>query len=501
MTLLSAFLRFLSLAALVGGAALPVLAQPSPARPPYPLTYGLGLPNLNHNFGSIRALGLAGTGMALADEAYINDFNIALLPYGSQALMIDGDLSFWSQSRTYFDQRVGGSPVSRSAPLSKFRIPALRVSYPLISGTLVLRAAYQPVRPYEFQTQSFQLISAAPDALPGTPPDQLTRTAVGAARLRQYSLGAGFTMLPNLTGGVQVDYLTGTFSAASQTLYRFGDQSGTDSVSWSDGGKVTSWRLTGAVSHRLRLSQTLTLRSGLSGTYSLPLRAAGSPAVEGNGGGANPTRATSRIPVLVRGGLSVSNDRNWRGGLDGSYQFWSSYRTWSGAAQYANAISLSAAGEYIPGGPDDDVYWKRVTYRAGLRYESRPVEELTRPISEISLGLGASLPVTSVLETRRSYVNAGLRIGRASYPETDVYRATTFEIGIGFTYNSRLYIQVGRGNCPIPSCHVRKKHKHEGTIFRGQPWYKMQNPHIGEKLPYRKPTEKQKKSDKVRFKF
>ena len=162
---------------------------------------------------------------------------------------------------------------------------------------------------------------------------------------------------------------------------------------------------------------------------------------------------------------------------------------------------MSAGGEYIPGGVNDDVYWKRVTYRAGLRYENLPVEELAQSVSEISLGLGASLPVTSVLETRRSYINAGLRIGRSAYPTADVYRATTFEIGIGFTYNSRLYIQVGRGNCPILSCHVRKKHLHEGIEYRGQPWYKMQSPHVGEKLPYRKPTEKQKTNGKARFKF
>ena len=502
MTLSCRSLLFLLPTVVLLGLGLPVLAQPSPARVPYPLTYGLGLPNLNNNFGSIRALGLAGTGMALADEAYINDYNIALLPYGSQALIIDGDLSYWSAGRTYFDGRPALAGTSRAAPLSKFRVPALRVSYPLISGTLVLRAAYQPVQPYEFQTSTVQLFAQPAGQMPGsTTPDTLSRQANGSARLRQYSLGAGFTMLPDLTGGIQLDYLTGTFAAASFTRYGFSNQpSSFDTLArWSDGGKVTSWRLTGAVSHRLRLSQTLTLRSGLSATYSLPLSTKGTLSFEGTGAGL--TRTTARIPVLVRGGLSVSNDRTWRGGLDGSFQRWASYRTWSGLARYANAYSVSAGGEYTPGGPTDDTYWRRVTYRAGLRYENRPVEELPRPVSEISLGFGASLPVTSVLETRRSYVNAGLRIGRAAYPETDVYRATTFEIGLGFTFNSRLYIPIGRGNCPIPSCHVRKRHSHDGTEFRGQPWYKLQNPHIGEKLPYRKPDAKPKTNPKARFKF
>ncbi|MBC7447170.1 MAG: hypothetical protein H7330_03860 [Hymenobacteraceae bacterium] len=500
------FARGLLLAALLGGPALSALGQSAAAPAPYPFTYGLGLPGLNQNFGSIRSLGLAGTGMALADEAYINDYNIALLPYNSLALMIDADVSYWSLRRTYFDQQLPGTPsVRRAASLSKFRIPAARVAYPLLSGTLVLRAAYQPVRPYEFRTQTVQLL---PDTA-GLLVDTLRQIRSGTARLRQYSLGAGFTMLRDLTGGLQVDYLTGTFSAASMAGYSttrpdtavaLPDTAVTTTTTWTDAGKVTSWRLTGAVSHRLRLSQTLTLRSGLSATYSLPLRTKASPVAES--AGASPLkRATTRIPILLRGGLSVSNDRTWRVGLDGAFQRWASYRSWSGQARYANAISLSAAGEYIPGGVNADVYWKRITYRAGLRYDNHPVEELSQSVSEISLGFGASLPVTSVLETRRSYANIGLRIGRASYPQADVYRATTFEVGVGFTYNSRLYIPVGRGNCPIPSCHVRKRHSHDGVDYGGQPWYKMQNPHIGEKLPYRKNTEKPKTNEKARFKF
>ncbi|WP_046242536.1 hypothetical protein [Hymenobacter terrenus] len=36
--------------------------------------------------------------------------------------------------------------------------------------------------------------------------------------------------------------------------------------------------------------------------------------------------------------------------------------------------------------------------------------------------------------------------------------------------------------CPIESCHVRKVHLHSGVKYRGQPWFKKQNPAIGEKI-------------------
>jgi hypothetical protein len=36
--------------------------------------------------------------------------------------------------------------------------------------------------------------------------------------------------------------------------------------------------------------------------------------------------------------------------------------------------------------------------------------------------------------------------------------------------------------CPMQSCHTRKVHLHNGTKYRGQPWFKKQNPAIGEKI-------------------
>ncbi len=41
---------------------------------------------------------------------------------------------------------------------------------------------------------------------------------------------------------------------------------------------------------------------------------------------------------------------------------------------------------------------------------------------------------------------------------------------------------AGCRTCPIESCHVRKKHLHNGTVYRGQPLWKKQNPAVGEKI-------------------
>ncbi len=48
-----------------------------------------------------------------------------------------------------------------------------------------------------------------------------------------------------------------------------------------------------------------------------------------------------------------------------------------------------------------------------------------------------------------------------------------------------------RPACPINSCQTRMVHRHGEGEYRGMPWYKKQNPRIGEKLP--KPSKEMKK--------
>lgn len=52
--------------------------------------------------------------------------------------------------------------------------------------------------------------------------------------------------------------------------------------------------------------------------------------------------------------------------------------------------------------------------------------------------------------------------------------------------------------CPITSCHIRKQHLHGKKAFRGQPLWKKQNPHIGEKMGRKKAQDNQESRKKER---
>lgn len=498
---------------------------------PFPPTYGLGLPFLNNNQQSVRSRGMGGVGMAVPDEEFINDFNPANLAY-TPTLMADADLQYGVRPATAF--RSGGLTAAPEATFfrsAKLRIPTVRVAYPVLPGVVTAMLAYQPKRSYRLDRSITETVRYPADT-DGVvhPPGSFFQADTGVAALTQASAALGFTISRTLAAGLQADYVWGSFATTSLSRYFVtvptNAQPADTAIAWVDQGKLRSWRLTGALAWRLSITELINLRAGLSATWSPPLRAPaagpafGQPEAPLSGqlphylaeGLTQPVRATTRIPLLLRGGLGLSNETTWRGGLDMTWQRWSAYRSFSGQANLPDLLQLGVGAEYTPGGGESPSYLQRITYRLGARYGRMPREDLPRPLTETWLTTGASFPIGSYLEPRHSRINLALAIGRASYPgasgEINLLKAPAtapkgalvWDVSLGFTFNTKFYGTMGRGNCPIKSCHVRKKHMHDGVEYTGQPWYKKQNPNIGEKLPERRPTEPAK-SPKRREKF
>ncbi|MBJ6111197.1 hypothetical protein JAO73_19400 [Hymenobacter sp. BT523] len=61
-----------------------------------------------------------------------------------------------------------------------------------------------------------------------------------------------------------------------------------------------------------------------------------------------------------------------------------------------------------------------------------------------------------------------------------------------------LLLAVGCRTCPIESCHTRKVHLHSGVKYHGQPFWKMQNPAIGQKIKTYNPKAGKNPQDKSR---
>lgn len=63
----------------------------------------------------------------------------------------------------------------------------------------------------------------------------------------------------------------------------------------------------------------------------------------------------------------------------------------------------------------------------------------------------------------------------SNIPPEVTYKQPTLNVSFGFRYK---FPEIRR--CPVKSCRIQLKHVHSGREYRGQPFYKEQNPKIGE---------------------
>ena len=84
----------------------------------------------------------------------------------------------------------------------------------------------------------------------------------------------------------------------------------------------------------------------------------------------------------------------------------------------------------------------------------------------------------------RSYASDGLENGVEA---TNTFGTIFLNVGIRARLDN-LFAKYPL--CPIPSCHTRKIHTHNKATYRGQPWFKKQNPRVGENLPREKENKK-----------
>lgn len=151
------------------------------------------------------------------------------------------------------------------------------------------------------------------------------------------------------------------------------------------------------------------------------------------------------LPLELPKQLSVGafyQTNRWSIGLDYTFQGWSSNRyaelTGSSASNepmrvaYTDTHTIKAGVEFIPSRFDARRFWRRWSYRAGLRYGSHNQtfngEELTE--MAITCGIGAPLKFRGV-----SAIDVGFEYGRRGYNVSEnlgLVRQQYFKFAIGF---------------------------------------------------------------------
>jgi len=141
-----------------------------------------------------------------------------------------------------------------------------------------------------------------------------------------------------------------------------------------------------------------------------------------------------KIPTTATIGLGYGERKKWFLGAEYSFQKMSTFSNdFIEVANlvYEDASSIAAGGFFIPDHSSFSSYIKRVTYRAGFRYDKTGMLINNEEINNFGITFGFGLPM------RGSYsnVNIGLELGKRGTTNASLIEENYFKINVGLSLN------------------------------------------------------------------
>ncbi|KAB5489426.1 MULTISPECIES: hypothetical protein [Flagellimonas] len=150
-----------------------------------------------------------------------------------------------------------------------------------------------------------------------------------------------------------------------------------------------------------------------------------------------------KIPTRTTVGLGLGEDRKWFLGGEYSFQQFSDFENrFLGLSNvsYNNASTMAFGGYWIPNYGALTGYFKRVTYRAGLRYDRTGLEVNNKEINNFGITFGLGLPLSgATLDTFFSNLNLGFELGRRGTTDANLIEESYLKINVGISLNDRWF--------------------------------------------------------------
>ncbi len=123
----------------------------------------------------------------------------------------------------------------------------------------------------------------------------------------------------------------------------------------------------------------------------------------------------------------------WLIGADVTYQNWSEFSSFGVNDSLKNSLQLSAGGQFTPKHTYISSYYKRITYRMGIRYHQTYLELNNNQIDEFGISFGVGLPMKG---KARSF-NIGFEYGQRGTTSNSLIQENFFKVSLGLSlYNT-----------------------------------------------------------------
>ncbi len=141
------------------------------------------------------------------------------------------------------------------------------------------------------------------------------------------------------------------------------------------------------------------------------------------------------IPKNIGFGITLSEKNKWKIGAEFQKQYWEEYQSFNVNDSLKNTFRIGLGMEIIPNYNSVNSYFKRVSYRFGIKYEQTPLSLNDTRINDFGISFGVGLP----LRNSRSTVNLGVEYGRRGTVKNNLIQENYFKFMIGITMHQRWF--------------------------------------------------------------
>ena len=147
-----------------------------------------------------------------------------------------------------------------------------------------------------------------------------------------------------------------------------------------------------------------------------------------------------KVPTRATLGLGFGENKKWFLGAEYSFQQLSDFdNRFLGLenVDYTDANTYAFGGYWVPDYRSLSGYYKRITYRAGLRYDVSGLVVNDKEINNFGITFGLGLP----LGTSFSNLNLGFELGKRGTTDANLIEENYFKVNIGLSLNDRWFQQ------------------------------------------------------------
>lgn len=363
--------------------------------------------------------GMGDAGVSSANPLYINALNPALLVRNRYTMF---DVGVIGQYKGLQDSRQNQRDFGGN-------LGYLALSFP-VAPKWSTGISLKPYSFVNYQQNSYGRI--------GTSIYEAQYVYSGKGGLNQINFTNGFQVTKSLSLGLDLAYLFGNFNRSVTSQLRIGD--GRDYIVSRDdrlnlgGLKLkagAAWKQKLKGDHYLNFGATYNLQTSLATTRNTTievLNSAGSPVT--NPDTLTQTNMHVTLPATWRAGISYEFQYRLMISADYERQNWSEYVGISNTNEnMRNSQSYHFGLEYMPK-YNSTKYWDLVLYRTGFTYKQTPLVIGTKPVDDISVSLGMSLPVGRGLV---NLINFSFIAGQRGSVSSQTFRERYGRVVVGFS--------------------------------------------------------------------